>query len=195
MVFGNALGEGLVDAASRPAYEAAMHTPEPWPTGGDSEYVQRYSRIQELLSKSGPPISETDTDAQVLAWKLKQAGYDGELVPTKFVRNNNEVVDERRIGTLGQKLQDANLPAIPFALAPKGVDPAGIYSFSDEKGQVAYVWADPVTGEMQGRHPSMFWKDARTVIEGGRDALNSGAVTPSEYLDAVRYLRNGGASF
>jgi hypothetical protein len=42
MVFGNALGEGLVDAASRPAYEPAMHAAEPWPAGGDSEYVQQY---------------------------------------------------------------------------------------------------------------------------------------------------------
>ena len=81
--FGNALGQGFVDSM-RPtqgvgAYAAVDYRNE-MAKASDNAYYDRV--IGQSLSRPSSGLTDTSTDAEVMAYQMREAGFNGDMVPT-----------------------------------------------------------------------------------------------------------------
>ncbi|RYF17824.1 MAG: LysM peptidoglycan-binding domain-containing protein [Comamonadaceae bacterium] len=108
-----------------------------------------------------------------------------------FVRNNGEYVTEHGFNVVGEPtLVDA--AQIPIGLLPQGVDPSSVFGARDEAGSTFYVMQMP-DGKDVRKHQNLFFEGAQGVVAQGQTGLDSGAISPSQYLEAVRFLNQSGA--
>jgi YD repeat-containing protein len=135
-----------------------------------------YNQLVAAFSEPQPPI-DTSNDIQLAS----------------FVRKNGEYVDEepRSIPEPTEPYSDA--PPIPDALLPQGVDGQKVFGAKDGNGNVFYVMDMPGQTAPQGKYADLFFSSAQGIVAQGSAGLDSGAITPSQYLDAVRFLVQSGA--
>jgi hypothetical protein len=202
---GNAGGQGQLTADSggqSPTYldgdvgRSELRYAEPVPAAD-------YSGLTAYLQGNGggAPVSrDWSGDVQIaagpgftgLGLSPSQASNSGGMT---MVRNNGDVVQLGVIGDLVGDWHAKDLPSVPASLLPQGVSPAAVLGAVDDAGTPFYAVPNPSTGLVDTMAPSVFLGSARNVLNLGAAGLDSGAVSPSEYLAAARFLSNNGASF
>ncbi|WP_433868157.1 hypothetical protein [Ralstonia wenshanensis] len=108
-----------------------------------------------------------------------------------FYRNNGEYVDERDVPT-GPLTEFNDAPKIPEQLLPRGGEQ--LIAWKDDAGGVWYGIQHPDAPQGAGIYNAdMFTARAQATVAWGTGGLDSGNITPSQYADAVRFLRESGA--
>jgi len=81
--FGNALGQGLVDSMQPTQGEGPWSSAD-YRNGSDIESDNAYydRMTQQALQRGGQGLSDSATNAEVMAYRMREAGFDGDMVPT-----------------------------------------------------------------------------------------------------------------
>ncbi|WKB55624.1 hypothetical protein [Eleftheria terrae] len=82
-LIGNALGSSLADAM-QPTQGEGQRSSADYRNGSDIESDNAdYDRMtQQALQRGGPGLRESATNAEVMAYRMREAGFDGDMVPT-----------------------------------------------------------------------------------------------------------------
>lgn len=175
--FGNALGSSLASASSGGGNPASAYD---YRNGSDVQ-SDNYALSASPQAWNGGSLPDLYN---------RHFGVGAQNVD--FRRNNGEYVVEQPASMTGT-ITPVNAPAIPELLLPQGVNPRTVVSVQDQSGSVWYGMQG-ADGEVVSRRADLFFGAAQGVVGSGAAGLDRGDFTPSQYMDAVRFLRNSGAS-
>jgi hypothetical protein len=119
-----------------------------------------------------PPAPTTNTDGGI---EVKFPG---------FVRNNGEFANTTQQSISGQLTQEPDAPPVPESLLPKGVKSDQVFAARDEAGQRWYL----IIGRDAYYTAGVFTQAAQGIVNQGQAGIDSGAVTPAEFVAASRFL-------
>lgn len=111
--------------------------------------------------------------------------YGDQLTDVDFVRNNGEYVHTNNEPVPAGTLRvDKSAPAIPDGLLPQGVSSSSVFGFRDQAGNLYYA----IDGSNTIYEAARFTGAAQNILSQGTQGLQSGSITPSQYLDASRFV-------